>query len=177
MDHLFAKARDGDKGAEKELFQYLFKRFAKIAKRRVGEGEAEDIAQDACITVLQKYKSETFTKGFGPWAYGVLRMKIGNYMQGLMVREKKLIPIMEDKQEAVAIPSPESAYELKRKLIDCSKKIIRNNQRQGQVLNYFALGYKTGEVCRKLRITPNSFYIILHRVRQILRTCMETGKV
>ncbi|NIO21904.1 MAG: hypothetical protein GTN76_14535, partial [Candidatus Aenigmarchaeota archaeon] len=88
MDELLSKAREGDEKAERELFQYLFVRFKALAKRRIGEGEAEDIAQEACLTVLEKYKTQTFTKGFETWAYGVLKMKIGNYMQGLMVKQK-----------------------------------------------------------------------------------------
>ena len=60
MDQIFARAREGDEKAEQELFKYLFVRFKTLAERRIGKGEAEDIAQEACMTVLQKYKTETF---------------------------------------------------------------------------------------------------------------------
>ena len=176
MDELLSRAREGDRKAEKELFQYLFVRFKTFAKRRIGEGEAEDIAQEACLTVLQKYKAETFTKGFEAWAYGVLKMKIGNYMQGLRPRQKGLAPESEaDQTQKFASPAPD--YDLKRKLIDCLKQLIKRNRLYARVLNFIYQGYKADEICQKLRIKVNNFYVILNRGRRLLRTCLETGRI
>jgi RNA polymerase sigma factor (sigma-70 family) len=176
MNELLSKARDGDEKAEKQLFQYLFVRFKTFAKRRIGEGEAEDIAQEACVTVLQKYKSETFTRGFEAWAYGVLKMKIGNYMQGLLVKQKSLVSEAEA-DHAERISSPEPGYDLKRKLIDCLKQLLKFNRFYARVLNLIYQGYDTGEISRRLRIKPNSSYVILNRGRRYLRTCLETGRI
>lgn len=176
MDNLLAKAQKGDEKAEKKLFQYLFVRFKAIAKRRIGEGEAEDIAQDACLTVLQKYKTETFSKGFEAWAYGVLKMKIGNYIQGLMVKQKSLAPESEADQ-TLKSSSPEPDYNLKRKLIDCLKQIIKRNPLYARVLNFIHQGYQTSEICKRLQIRPNNFYVILNRGRGMLKTCLETGRI
>jgi RNA polymerase sigma factor (sigma-70 family) len=176
MNELLAKAKSGDKKAEKELFQYLFVRFKSLAKRRIGEGEGEDIAQEACLTVLQKYKTETFTKGFEAWAYGVLKMKIGNYMQGQMVKQKSLAPESEADQ-IEKISSPEPDYALKRKLIDCLKQLAKFNRLYIRVLNFIHQGYKTDEICQRLRIKANNFYVLLNRGRRHLRTCLETGRI
>ena len=82
MNQLVAKAKAGDKKAKNELFQYLFIRFNLFAKRKVREDkDAEDLAQEACMTIIEKYKTEKFTVNFQAWAYGVLKMKIGNYLQ------------------------------------------------------------------------------------------------
>jgi RNA polymerase sigma factor (sigma-70 family) len=176
MDKLLIKAREGDEKAERDLFQYLFVRFGALAKRRIGKGEAEDIAQEACVTVLQKYKTETFTKGFEAWAYGVLKMKIGNYMQGLMVKQKSLAP--ESKADQTPrVSSPEPDYDLKRKLINCLKQIIKRNRLYARALNFVHQGYKAREISRRLRIKPNNFYVILNRGRRLLRICLETGAV
>ena len=176
MDKLLARAKEGDGKAEKELFQYLFVRFKTFSKRRIGEGEAEDIAQEACLTVLQKYKTETFTKGFGAWAYGVLKMKIGNYMQGLLVKQKSFVPESEaDQTQKFASPEPD--YDLKGKLIDCLKQIIKRNPLYARVLNFIHQGYKTDEICQRLRIKSNNFYVVLNRGRRLLRTCLETGTI
>ena len=88
MKQLLERALVGDKEAEKELFQYLFVRFKLFAKQK-GRGvqDAEDIAQEACVTILEKYKSQSFTAGFEAWAYGVLRMKIGNFLQKKAARK------------------------------------------------------------------------------------------
>jgi len=176
MEHLLTKAREGDEKAEKELFQYLFVRFKTIAKRRVGEGEAKDIAQEACLTVLQKYKTETFSTGFEAWAYGVLKMKIGNYFQGLMAKQKSLAPESEADQ-TLTNSSPEPGYGLKRQLIGCLKQIIKRNPLYARVLNFIHQGYQTSEICQRLQIKPNNFYVILNRGRVMLKTCLETGRI
>lgn len=176
MDQLFAKAKEGDTQAEKELFQLLFVRFTTLAKRRIGKGEAEDIAQEACVTVLEKYKTETFTKGFTAWAYGVLRMKIGNYMQGRMLKEKSMVPATDFDQAEHSL-STKPDYDLKLKLIDCLGKLFKMNRRHAQLLDFFYQGYTTDEICRKIKIKPNNFYVILNRVRQMLKTCLETGTI
>ena len=176
MDELMRRARQGDQEAEEQLFQYLSVRFKTLAKRRIGEGEAEDIAEEACLTVLQKYKTETFSKGFLPWAYGVLQMKIGNYMQGRMAKEKSLVPESEvDRMAKTSQPEPD--YHLKRKLIDCLKQIIKLNRLYARALNLIYQGYKTGEICQRLGVTSNHFFVSLSRGRRLLRTCLETGRV
>jgi len=176
MENLLAKAKQGDEKAEKELFQYLFVRFKAIAKRRIGEGEAEDIAQEASMTVLQKYKSETFTKGFEAWAYGILKMKIGNYIQGLMVKQKSFVP-ESDADQTQKCSSPESTYNLKRKLIDCMKKIIKLNPPYARVLNLIYQGYTANEISGKLKINQNHLYVMLNRGRGMLKSCLETGSI
>lgn len=176
MDRLLARVKEGDGKAEKELFQYLFVRFKTLAKRRIGEGEAEDIAQEACLTVLQKYKTETFTKGFEAWAYGVLKMKVGNYIQGLLVKQKSLTPELEaDQAPRFATLKPD--YELKRKLVDCLKQISKRSRIYARILNFIQQGYKTDEICQRLQIKANNYYVILNRGRRMLRTCLETGTI
>ena len=176
MDECLSKARNGDERAEKQLFQGLFARFKTLAKRRIGEGEAEDIAQEACLTVLQKYKTETFAKGFEPWAYGVLRMKIGNYMQGLMVKQKDLAPEAEaDQTQKSTFRQPDR--DLKRKLIDCLKQLVKLNRLYARALNLIHQGYKTLEISQKLRIKRSNLYVILNRGRRLMRNCLETGRV
>jgi len=47
------KAQNRDKSAETELFEKLFVRFSPIAKQRFKTDYSEDIAQDACLTILE----------------------------------------------------------------------------------------------------------------------------
>ena len=176
MDECVVRARDGAEKAEKELFQRLFARFKAFAKRRVGEGEAEDIAQEACLTVLQKYKTETFTKGFEPWAYGVLKMKIGNYMQGLMIKQKGLAPESEADQAQKSTPT-QPDHDLRRRLIGCLKHLVKLNRLYARALNLIHQGYKSLEISRRLRIRRSNFYVILSRGRRLMKRCLETGKV
>jgi RNA polymerase sigma factor (sigma-70 family) len=177
MNHLLARAREGDKSAEKQLFEYLFVRFRLFAKHRVRQDEeAEDIAQEACITVLEKYKTETFTEGFEAWAYGVLKMKIGNHLQIKAARQGKIVSQSVTNVDA-GMFSPSSDPDFRRQLFNCLKKILKANRRYARALNLVYQGYKTDEICRKLKISRSNFYVTLNRGRSMLRICLETGEV
>lgn len=177
MDELLAQARQGDEAAERKLFQNLFERFSLFAKTKIQrEAEAEDIAQEACLTVLEKYKTQTFPSGFIPWAHGVLKMKIGNYLQKTAIRRKTLVSsaTASGKEGASSLATDP---EFRRQLTECIRKIARANRRYARVLNLMYQGYETDEICDRLKLNRNTVYIILSRGRSMLRTCLETGEV
>ncbi len=80
IEELAEAAKAGDAAAEDRLFSLLERSFLLVAKYRIRNLEdAEDIVHDALGTALCKYKSAELAKGFLPWAFLVLRNKIGNY--------------------------------------------------------------------------------------------------
>ncbi|MFH1891550.1 MAG: RNA polymerase sigma factor [Candidatus Zixiibacteriota bacterium] len=176
MDNRLVKALNGDEGAERELFQYLSVRFRVFAKRRVREDEVEDIAQQACLAVLRKYKTEKFTRDFEAWAYGVLKMEIKSHIRIRSDREKKLVFIPATDQIA-EISSLEPDSDLKMRLIDCLRLITKHSRSYARVLNFINQGYKTDEICQRLRTNPGNFYVILSRGRRLLRMCIEKGRI
>ena len=175
IDQLFSKAKAGDRSAENELFQYLSVRFRTIAKRRLGEDAAEDVAQAACVTVLEKYKNATFTDGFVQWAHGVLRNKVGNYYQGPKKRNQMESEINE--RQSSKRTELELDPVLKEDLRRCLEKILKKNQAYAEVLIWTYLGYKTEEICQKLSINPNNMYVMLNRCRKMLKSCLASGRV
>lgn len=177
VNDLLARAKEGDEAAKEEIFQVLFERFKFLAKRTIQtEEEAEDVAQEACITVLEKYESETFTVSFGAWAGGILRKKIGNYLQGREVRRRRLIPESESrKQEHVAEGS--EIPDLEQKLLACFKKIRRINRRYARVINLAHQGYRIDEISGRLGCNRNTLCILLSRGRSMLKRCLNTGVV
>jgi RNA polymerase sigma factor (sigma-70 family) len=177
VNHLVELARNGDGEAEEKILKNLFVRFVAIAKRRLGsKDDAEDIAQEACATVLAKYKVDLSIVNFDAWAYGVLRMKIGNHLQKKTTRQE--CPLLEteshDSAEALA---QRHDPELGLRLNDCVRRLIVSFPRYARVLNLIHQGYKSDEICRKLKISPNNVYVILSRGRSMLRNCLETGGV
>jgi RNA polymerase sigma-70 factor (ECF subfamily) len=177
MNKLWAMVKAGDRAAEERLLQYLSARFVAIAKRIVGEKEAaEDIAQDACVTVLQKCKTEDAPDCVEAWAYQVLRMKIGNYLQASRVRRQAL----DHSPDIEETPEPFSTHpliDLERKVVDCLKMIMRAHLRYARVLNLSYQGYKAEDICKRLRISTNALYSTLSRSRSMLRKCLETGRI
>ncbi len=172
MNCLLANAAAGDRDAEEQLFRTLRARLMIIAKRRVWEKEAaEDVVQQTCLTVLQKYRDEEYPAGFEVWVNTVLRMKIGNYLQSKKTIQQRFE--YRSGAEQVSEPSPD----LEARLIDCLKKIVRANPRYGRVLNLSYQGYKTAELCGRLHVTTSNLHSILSRGRAVMTRCLETGKV
>jgi RNA polymerase sigma factor (sigma-70 family) len=176
MQSLLTKARNGDEKAEKELFQHLLVRFRSFATRAIGGEEADDVAQDACMAVLRKYKTATFSKGFAPWAYGVLKMEIRSHIHVRKRKPRTLTRDFETGHSAVQSTS-QPDYDLKRRLIDCLRQITKHNRTYARVLNFVHQGYGRKEVCERLQIKPNNFYVILSRGRRLMRTCLRGGSI
>jgi len=176
MEELLAKALTGDKNAENQLFAYLLVRFRHFAKQYIQMTDAEDVAQEACLTILEKYKTERFSKSFQAWAYGVLKMKIGNYFQSADSRRKKIADSQSFEPNVVDI-SQTANLDLKRKLMNCMKKINKVNPRYTRVLNLVQQGYKTDEITQMLQINRNNYYVILNRGRKMLKTCLESDRI
>jgi RNA polymerase sigma-70 factor (ECF subfamily) len=175
IDRLLNQARAGDQAAESQLLEYLSARFRLLAEQRVEDREAaEDIAQTALMVVLSKYRKEVFSKGFEPWAYGILRMKIGNYYQKRAVRR---IERPKDAETLGAVGVPDVDPNLERQLINCLKKIFKINSRYARTLVLTYLGYSAEDVCRRLHVSRQNHYSNLHRARIMLKTCLETGRV
>lgn len=176
LQQTLTKARGGDESAREELFRYLHVRFSVVAKRRIGEQDAEDIVHDACVTVLEKYRSLAPDVQFEAWAYKVLRNKIGSYLRNLAVRHKavdttgRIDGIGSSRQ-------PEIDPELRMRLILCLRKVTRVYPDYARALNLVNLGYKTREICQRLNVRPNHLYVMLHRCRSWLGDCVMGGPV
>jgi len=164
------------KKSEKEIYKHFFERFKLIAEKRIGAKDAEDIAQDACVIMIKKYKTESYAKNFEAWAYTILRNKIGNYMQKHMNKSKTFIPESE-MARALRSPSPESAIGLKKRLIDCIKKMIKKNPMYARTVNFIYQGYNTDEISRKMGVNLKNLYMILNRGRRMLKTCLNSGRL
>ncbi|UCG60434.1 MAG: RNA polymerase sigma factor [Candidatus Zixiibacteriota bacterium] len=174
MQQLVIKAKQGDKAAETQIFEYLRVRFVLLAKRRIGEEHCEDMAQEACITVLEKLKTDSPEENFEAWAYQVLRNKIGNYLQGKNLRQKKMVST-----EHIEYLDKPAAADLdpifKKRLMDCLRKLIKSNRRYARVLNLAHQGFDTEEICQRMEMKSNHLYVMLNRSRKMLSDCLEGG--
>ncbi|MCK5126278.1 MAG: sigma-70 family RNA polymerase sigma factor [candidate division Zixibacteria bacterium] len=173
MRQILAKAISGDKSAEEELFKYLRVRFTIIAQQRLRDDSFEDIAQDACVTVVEKYKDLSPNIEFEAWAYKILRNKIGSHLRDLSVRNRA-VKIMDNIDNIY--PTQENP-EARRILIRCLEKLAKVYPRYIRVLSLVNYGYSTEEICDQLKVSSNNFYVILHRCRGLLSDCVYGRKV
>jgi len=176
FDDLIKRAKSGDESAENEILSIFSLRFRLISKHRIWSIEdAEEIAQESCITVLEKYKDEYFSKGIEEWAYGILRMKIGNYLQRKKVRNK--VHSMSTDKIDILHEAKNPTNEIKIRLSDCMKKLIQQYPRYARALNLIYQGFKTKEICKKMMISDNHLYVVLNRGRSLLKNCLETSGI
>ncbi len=174
LQSLLTRAKEGDKTAETGIFEYLRVRFVLLAKRRIGSEYCEDIAQEACITVLEKLKTDAPSEMFEAWAYRILRNKIGNFMQSNSLRQKTMIHSEHmDYLERPSVEEPDPI--LRRRLMDCLKKLVKSYPRYARVLNFTHQGYDTDEICRRMELKSNHLYVMLNRGRRMLGDCLSGG--
>ncbi len=169
-DELFLEAREGNKAAEEELLRYLRERFVVIAKYRLWADVSEDIAHDACMTVLHKYKTLDADTDFMRWCYSVLRNKIGSFMRD-STRHGKVISYVEE-SDSVEGSAVLEATDLALILEKCLRKLAETHPRYLRALDLVNQGYTVREICGKLNTSANNLYVMLHRCRKRLYDCV-----
>jgi len=176
LSELCENAQRGDKTAENQLFEHLSVRFSSIAGHRIwNQQDAEEVCQVALKTIWEKYREINFEKSFAAWAHKVLDNKVRKFYEEKRRNQNNIGTL--DK-EGVYAGSPENPDpNLRRKLLDCLKMINRTNNRYARVIVLQFQGYKTQEICRRLKITRSHLYVLLSRSRSLLRLCLDTGKI
>jgi len=173
MNELVLKAIAGDTEAEKEVFEELLTTFRFLVRRRlrwVSHEDSEDIAQDACRTVFEKYRSIDFSEGFAQWSYGVLRMKIGNALKKHR-RDSKDSRAIEDIPLALGAENPNPGFKIA--LEKCFRVLLKSHARYARILNLSYQGYDTADICSRMGVTAQNCYSTLNRARSHLMSCLQ----
>ena len=175
LNNLFQMAQSGIPRAETELFEYLGARFRLFTRHRVwNSADAEDIVQEALVTVCREYKFLEVTSSFSAWAYKVLDNRLLAYIQTQRTSDRRIAGTADALE---AVPEPVVDIDLRRRLLGCLKRICELNRRYGRALTLHAHGYGTDEICRRIDIKESTFYSLLHRGRTMLQHCLETGEI
>lgn len=175
INELYQAARSGDRAAESELLETLSARFRLFAYRRVWNDEdAAELVQDALLVVVREYRQLQVEKSFAAWAYQVMENRLLSHSRSQGTRRGVVRQSPEGEPEGT---SPDPRPELKRKLMDCLKKVARANRRYARILNLHYQGFTTEEVCGRLGLTANNCYVLLSRARTMLERCLENGDI
>jgi len=175
MDKLVVRAQKGDKAAENQLFRSLRVRLHRFVKHKIqNEDDVQDLVQEVCQTVAEKYMAEDFHTSFYAWAYEITKNKLGNYF----MREARLsgrVKQLEEESEEVAVRSPN--FELKLTTMECLELIARQNKRFIDILHLRIMGESDEEVCGRLRISLGNLRTIRSRGLSQLEKCVDAGGV
>jgi RNA polymerase sigma-70 factor (ECF subfamily) len=175
INGLYHQVLAGDSTAAEELFCLLGVSFRMFVRHRVMNGQdCEEIVQDALTTIAEKYRTVQIESSFAGWAYKVLNNKVLDYYKSKRVRSARTTPIEAAEHDLIgAAADPQ----LKTRLLDCLRKIHGANSFHARALNFHYQGYSTEEICAKLGIASNNFYVMLSRARTMLRVCLEKGDI
>jgi len=170
LDNLVGRMIDGDRSEEDKLAQYLLEHFEYIARRRLGTDDANDVAQEACITVMAKLTGDFKQGNFEVWACEILRNKIGNYYQKEKTRRKYMVPMGET---VVRNHAYRENPDFRRRLLQCFRALVRNFPRYARVVNLINQGFKIADISDRMSIKTDYLYVVLNRGRSMLKDCLE----
>lgn len=173
INKLFNEAKLGDSKAEHELFSILLVRFKLIAYHIIGEKDAaHDAANDAVMNVFKTYRKLEVHTSFISWAQTIVRRKALQFI-GKRKMEQRYVSEMNQK---INIDSQnERSPEFDLKLMKCLKKLVKVDKRYLRVLNLRHLGFTFDEICGKMNLKSNNAYVLLHRARKTLASCLKNG--
>lgn len=177
INALHSNACKGDNRAIDELFAVLTSRFRMFARHKIRNGQdAEEIVQEALVTISKEYNNITFTTSFNAWACKVLDNRMLDYFRKKKRESKRFDKSATPDSDSMAT-GMNSNPDLKRKLKECLRKICHRNIRYARILNLHFLGYRTHEICGNLSVKPATLYSALSKARSMLEICLEKGDI
>lgn len=164
---LVERVRAGDAAAFDLLVSRHLKRAFSVAYRLLGQREdAEDLVQEAFLTVLEKIDTFQHGRSFGPWFYRIL------VNRGLNARKSRALRVM-------SVIPPETAAPGRSPLSDAERAELRDGlaaamaelpERQRTVVQLFDLeGFSSQEIAEILDLSDGTVRWHLHQARQRLR--------
>jgi RNA polymerase sigma-70 factor (ECF subfamily) len=175
INTLHSEASKGDPKAVEELFVILSSRFRMFAHHRIrNKTDAEEVVQEALMTIYKEYGHVTFTTSFSAWACKVLDNRVLNYFRKKQRESQRIEPENDSTVDSTKSPTGINP-DLRRKLLDCLRKVCQSNIRYARILNLHYLGYKTDEISVRMNVRPPTLYSALSKARTMLETCLEMG--
>ncbi|MGC6464903.1 MAG: sigma-70 family RNA polymerase sigma factor [Akkermansiaceae bacterium] len=134
--------------------------------------DRDDVLQDCAVAAMTSFERYDPSRPFAAWAIGVARNQVRLYL-----RRKSNDPHFFDDEaldslvEAFSRLSPEVEHKLSR-LEQC---VARLKDRARLICEYrYGHDMKPAAIARELDLTPNTVAKSLQRIREELRTCMES---
>ena len=173
LEKLARLAQSGNKNAESDLFGKLRDRFYLFIRLRVmNEQDREEILQNVMTVIFEKYRDIKFEVGFLPWAYKVMENKLYDFLRSEKVLKRVSSVEYIDVYQAEDMTGLSDA---EIQLMDCLRRLGRQNKRYARVLVMHYQGYSIKEICGKMKLSRDNYYTILSRARGKLRKCLKIG--
>jgi RNA polymerase sigma-70 factor, ECF subfamily len=168
---LVERLRAGDSEAFGTLVQRHMRRAFAIAYRLLGHREdAEDLVQDAFMTVLEKIDTFEAGREFAPWFNRIVVNRGLNARKARSIRRTELIP----ESTQANSPSPSGLAERSELREQIHAALEKLPERQRVIVKLFELeGFSGAEIANMLEISPGTVRWHLHEARRALRATLE----
>lgn len=174
INDIYSQLISGNEAVKKQFFSMLTGRFRLITRQRIrNRDDAAEVVQKALMTVAEKYRDIEIETSFAAWANQVLNNKILDHYRAQGRRSERLVPLEESGQ---GLANPVSDPDMKRRLVDCLKKVREANKRFGRVLVLHYQGFTVVEICERMGVDRTRQYKDLSKARALLRTCLANGE-
>ncbi len=178
LAHLQARDREA---LEPVVHAYLGQILRAAGGAGLDSQRAEDVTQATFLTFIEKAQHFEGRSHVRTWLFGILYKKIAEARRQLQ-RERQLVPIdslLEQRFDTRGsrVRPPQSvdaqlyASEISEFLEDCLQA-VPTQQRLAFVLREVE-GFATDELCKILEVTRTNLGVLLYRVRNRLRECLE----
>jgi RNA polymerase sigma-70 factor, ECF subfamily len=133
--------------------------------------QADEVLQRVAVTLVRKYDQYDKTRSFAAWAVGVAKYEVLFYRRE-RATDKHLFG--DDIVEQIA-----SRYEILAEEVDPLRDALRHcldqlNGRSKQVIELrYRLGLSSGAIADEMALTAGAVRMLLCRVRDTLRRCIE----
>jgi RNA polymerase sigma-70 factor (ECF subfamily) len=144
---------------------------------------AEDAVQETLLAALAGEASFGGRSNLRTWLTGILKHKIVDTIrrssrESPLPAEEELDALFDATGHWVeapqAWPDPDAALDQKAffaALEECLAKLPAKTSQAFMMREH--MGYETGDICKELSITPTHVWVLLHRARLALRSCLE----
>lgn len=137
---------------------------------------AEDIFQDVCVTVCEKYGDFQEGTNFKAWAMQITRYKILSHYQATSGKRQmlELTPELAEKlaDDTVQVDEEEVFIEERQALRKCLEKV--KGQNRVLVLKRYGEGLSCKVIAASINWTVEAVYVALSRLRSSLEQCIKS---
>ena len=133
--------------------------------------DARDVVQQVAVVALSKYDTFDQERSFKDWVMGIARYEVLKYRER-NAREKLVFCQAIIDQVAEAYRRSDQGIDRMHHALRLCLKTVKGRNREALSMWYTEQA-GAGQIARKLGITENAIYVLLHRVRNALRACVE----
>lgn len=161
---------------ERETFTELFNRsqhrvYGYIITLLPNRDDAEEVFQETCLTVCDKWAEFDSTRDFVRWACGIAHNVARNYRRS---KQRPLVTLSEGLLAEIVAERLESEPLLETRNSALSRCIEKLPISQRKVLERSYLGGEAiRSVAQRMGITPAALYLRLQRIRRTLFDCVD----